>query len=182
MPGVVPKELLDAAELLTSAGAEGDLLSEARQRRATSTAYYAVFHAITARVAQTVFATADEAFARRVRRWIGHGDVATVARWASQLEGTAGGSPPAHIQALLAPADAVVHVDADTVLIADGFLALLDRRERADYDHDAVFYWVDTNEHTRLARQVVEVVESAESDAAKRFFGLVGMQARVQQR
>jgi hypothetical protein len=75
-----------------------------------------------------------------------------------------------------------VHVDADTVTIADGFLELNDKREQADYDHDAVFSRPDTLGHIALAREVISVVESANSDEALRFFGLVAMQAKIQQR
>jgi len=45
-----------------------------------SSAYFAVLHAIGGRVAETVFPSADDAFRRRVRRWIGHGDIRNVAR------------------------------------------------------------------------------------------------------
>jgi len=147
-----------------------------------STAYYAVFHAVSGRVVETVFPSADEAFRRGVRRWIGHGDVEAVSGWASRIVGTAGGVPPPHIVKLLAPAGGMTHVDADTVKIADGFLELLDKREAADYDHDAVFTRRDTRAHIALARDVVAVTDAAQSDAALRFFGLIGMRAKIQAR
>ena len=131
---------------------------------------------------ETVFATADEPFRRRVRRWIGHGDIRNVAHWVSQVQGTAGGTPPAHIQALLSPVGGPVLIDTDTATIADGFLELNDKRELADYDHDAVFSRPDTLGHINLARQVVDVVESARGDEAVAFFGLIAMQAKIQKR
>jgi hypothetical protein len=136
---IEPDKLLDAADRLAPAEASRGRPPYTAHRRAVSTAYYAVFHAIGAQVAGTVFSTADAAFRQRVRRWIGHGDVRVVARWVSQLDSTTGGSPPAHIQALLAPSGSPAHIDADTVAIADGFLELNDKREQADYDHEAVF-------------------------------------------
>lgn len=179
---IEPDKLLDAADRLAPAQTGPGRPPYTAHRRAVSTAYYSVFHAIGGRVVDTVFPSADEAFRRRVRRWIGHGDIRNVARWVSQIQGAIGGTPPPHIVALLSPAGGPVHVDADTVTIADGFLELNDKREQADYDHDAVFSRPDTLGHIALAREVISVVESANSDEALRFFGLVAMQAKIQQR
>lgn len=147
----------------------------------TDAAYYAVFHAIGERVARQVFPAADDVFLDRVRRWIGHTDIKTVATWVGQLQGTLRGSPPPHIAALLAPGG-VTQVDADTVAIADGFLELHEKREQADYDHQAVFTRPDSLGHVALAKQVVGLVDQVSSDEAARFFGLVAMQSRVQPR
>jgi len=179
---IEPDKLLSAADLLAPARPGRGRPSYTAHRRAVSTAYYAVFHAISGRVVETVFASADEAFRRRVRRWIGHGDIRNVARWVSQLQGTTPGAPPGHIRTLLSPGVATAHIDADTATIADGFLELNDKREQADYDHDAVFTRPDTLGHIALARQVVGVVDGAQSDEALRFFGLIAMQAKIQQR
>lgn len=179
---IEPDKLLDAADRLAPAQPGPGRPPYTAHRRAVSTAYYAVFHAISERVAATVFPGADPAFQQRIRRWIGHADIRTVAQWVSQLQGTTAGSPPSHIQALLSPGGAPAHIDVDTVAIADGFLELNDKREQADYDHDAVFTRPDTRGHIALARQVVAVVEQTQSDAMKRFFGLVGMQSKIQAR
>jgi hypothetical protein len=150
-------------------------------RRAVSTAYYAVFHAITERVAATVFPQADDAFTQSVRRWIGHGDIRNVSRWVAQLQGTSTGNPPAHIQALLAPRGQPA-VDRDTATIADGFLELNEKREQADYDHESVFTRPDTLGHIALARTVVDLVGQTNTEPALRFFGLIALQARIQNR
>jgi hypothetical protein len=80
------------------------------------------------------------------------------------------------------PAGGPVHIDADTVTIADGFPELNDKREQADYDQDAVFSRPDTLGHIALARQTVAVVGAANSDEVLQFFGLIAMQAKIQQR
>jgi hypothetical protein len=147
-----------------------------------STAYYAVFHAITARAAQVVFPDADDAFRRRIRRWIAHGDIRNVSRWIAQLQGTSSGNPPSHIMALLDPSGGPTHIDAATAAIADGFLELNDKREQADYDHDEVFTRPDTRGHLALARRVVELIEQTDSDEVKRFYGLIALQAKIQAR
>jgi hypothetical protein len=179
---IEPDKLLDAADRLAPSQPGRGRPPYTAHRRAVSTAYYALFHAITERVAAAVFPTADATFSRRIRRWIGHGDIRQVAQWVSQQQGTAGGSPPAHIQGLLAPPGGGPHVDADTAAIADAFLELNDKREQADYDHDAVFTRPDTRGHIALARQAVATVENADSDAANRFFGLIAMRAKIQAR
>lgn len=184
MPGypIEPDKLLDAAERLAPASAGRGRPPYTAHRRAVSTAYYAVFHAISQRVVEAAFPSADTPFRQSIRRWIGHNDIRTVARWLSQIQGTTSGNPPPHIKALLAPTNTPPHIDADTILIADGFLELNEKRELADYDHDAVFTRPDTRGHIALARQVVATVEQAQSDPVQRFFGLIAMQSKVQAR
>jgi hypothetical protein len=179
---IEPDKLLDASERLAPARPGRGRPPYTAHRRAVSTAYYAVFHAITERVAERVFADADADFKRSIRRWIGHGDIRTVARWISQIHGTSTGSPPPHIKTLLDPAGGPTHVDADSAAIAEGFLELNDKREQADYDHDAVFTRPDTQGHIALAQRIVELVERTDTDAVKRFYGLIAMQAKIQPR
>lgn len=145
---IEPGKLLEAAEQLAPAETGRGRPAYTFHRRAVSTAYYAVFHAITDRVVKAPFTEADVAFLRKVRR---------------RLEGEA-------------------HIDDDTLTIADGFLELNEKREEADYDHDAVFTRPETLDCLALARDIVETVERTQTDAAKRFFGLVAMQADVRNR
>jgi hypothetical protein len=179
---IEPEKLLDAAERLAPAKAGRGRPPYTAHRRAVSTAYYAVFHAVTARVAEVVFPSADDDFRNRVRRWIGHGDVRTVAGWVSQVQGTSKRSLPPHIAALGGGAAVPPFIDADTGAIADGFLDLNDKREQADYDHEAIFTRADTRGHLALARATVHVVEGTRTDEAACFFGLIALQARIQNR
>ena len=179
---IEPDKLLEAADRLAPASAPRGRPPYTAHRRAVSTAYYALFHAITDRVVKAPFTEADTAFLRKVRRWIGHSDIGTVAAWVSQIDGTRQGSPPAHIEALLVAPDGTTHIDAETLIIADAFLELNEKREQADYDHDAVFTRPDTLDLIELARRAIATTERTQSDAAKRFFGLIAMQAKVQKR
>lgn len=179
---IEPGKLLDAADRLAPLNPGPGRPSYTGHRRAVSTAYYAVFHAITDRVAKAAFTEADAPFLQKVQRWIGHADIRTVAIWVSQLEGTTGGRPPRHIESLLRPHSRVTHIDSDTLTIADGFLELNERREQADYDHDAIFTRSDTLGHLALARSVVATIERTQTDATKRFFGLVAMRSNIQSR
>lgn len=124
---------------------------------------------------------ADATFRDRVRRWIGHGDIKAVASWIGQLQGTIPGTPPRHIAVLLGPS-ATPFIDAATGALADGFLELHEKREQADYDHDAVFTRPDTLGLIALARQTVDLATTGNSDELRLFFGLVAMQSRVQAR
>lgn len=177
-----PGKLLETADRLVPLNPGRGRPSYTNHRRAVSTAYYAVFHAITDRVAKAAFDEVDTPFLRRVQRWIKHGDIRMVAVWVSQMEGTTAGTPPRHIEALLQPAPGLTHIDADTLTIAEGFLGLNEMREQADYDHDAVFTRPDTLSHVALAKSVVATVEGTQTDAAKRFFGLVAMRSNIQSR
>jgi hypothetical protein len=179
---IEPAKLMEVVDRLAPPEAPRGRPAYADHRRAVSTAYYALFHAITDRVVKAPFTEADDPFLRRVRRWVQHADIKQVAIWVSQLEGTRQDSPPAHIRALLAPSDDHTHIDPETVTMAEGFLELNEKREQADYDHDAVFTRPDTLGLVALARQVIEVTVTTQSDPAKRFFGLIAMQAKVQKR
>jgi hypothetical protein len=174
-------KLLAAASLLVPAKPGRGRPSYTAHRRGVSTVHYAVFHAIGERVVRQVFPTADAIFRDRVRRWISHTDVKTVATWIGKLAGTLPGGPPPHIAVLLAPTG-VPSFDADTLSIADGFLELHEKREQADYDHQAVFTRPDTLGLLELARQVVATVEAIDTDESRLLFGLIALQAKVQAR
>jgi hypothetical protein len=175
------EKLLDTAERLVPREAERGRPAYADHRRAISTAYYAVFHAICDRVAKTIFPDADEAFLNQIRRWVRHGDIKEVSMWVSQLEGRQSGSPPRHIAALLKGGSGT-HVDAYTLTIADGFLVLNDKREQADYDHEAVFTRAETLLLIDLAKAIVVTVEEFDTDSTKRFYGLIAMRSKIQAR
>jgi hypothetical protein len=174
-----PAQLLALAENLALTNARGGASQSMERRRAVSTAYYAAFHAISGRVAATVFPNAEQIFQQRICRWIAHNDIRTVARWVSGLQGT-GKGVPSHIKDLLAGIKGPI--DADTVLIAEGFLELHEQREEADYDHEAVFENIDTQAHITNARQIVDLAQKSSSAQVQQFFGLIAMQAQVRGR
>jgi hypothetical protein len=66
--------------------------------------------------------------------------------------------------------------------MAYGYLELNDKREQADYDHEAVLTRADTLSQIDLAKATVAVAEETQSDPAKRFFGLIAMRAKIQSR
>lgn len=177
-----PVQLLALAEALALPKPGGGASSESTERRrAVSTAYYAVFHAISGRVAASVFPSAEQIFRQRISRWIAHTDIRTVARWVVGQGPGDGKGVPSHIRELLKDIEGP-HIDADTVLIAEGFLELHEQREEADYDHEAVFENIDTQAHITNARQIVDLAQKSSSAQVQQFFGLIAMQAQVRGR
>lgn len=177
---IEPDKLLTTADVLAPPSVGPGRPSYTSHRRATSTAYYALFHAITGRVVDAVFTGESEDFKQRVSRWVAHRDVAEVCRWVIAVRGTRQYPVPRAIRSLLAPAAGPSHIGPDTVAIAAAFLELYERRLEADYDHEAVFTRWETRRHLALARQAVSLVESAHSRAVQTFFGLIAMSARPQ--
>jgi hypothetical protein len=175
---IEPDKLLAAADVLAPPAARRGRPAYTAHRRATSTAYYALFHAITNRIVEGVFAAATDEFKQHVRRWVAHREIADVCRWVSALRGTGGYPVPKGIRSLLAPPGGATTIDADTVTIADAFLELYEKRQDADYDHTAVFTRADTRGHIALARHAVALVEQANSPGVLIFFGLIAMQAK----
>jgi len=92
------------------------------------------------------------------------------------------GKAPRHVRELLAGIEGPLHIDADTIAIAEGFLKLHEQRDQADYDHEEVFRHADTRRYIALARRVVELAQKSDSDQAQQFFGLIAMQAQVRGR
>ena len=147
-----------------------------------STAYYALFHAITARVADTIFPDTDDEFRLRVRRWIGHGDVAQVSRWIGQATGMRHGSPPDHISAVLTPPQGNGLTTGVVGVIAADFLELQERREEADYDHEAVFTRTATRSLIAQAEAAVNAVATTDGADANRYFGLIALRTSIRSR
>jgi hypothetical protein len=129
-------------------------------------------------VVDGVFGGAPDEFKQHVRRWIAHRDIAEVCRWVLAVAGTGGYPLPRSIRLLLAPPQGPARIDADTIALADAFLELYEKRQEADYDHEAVFTRADTRGHIALARRAVELTEQANSGAVQTFFGLIALKAK----
>lgn len=61
-------------------------------------------------------------------------------------------------------------------------LKLNDKREQADYDHEAVFTRADSLTQIDLAKLVVGRAGQTETRSARHFFGLIAMRAKIQSR
>lgn len=105
----------------------------------------------------------------------------TVSTWAvKKFTGT--GSPPRHIDALFDPPAGTITVDQTTADIAEAFIELHDKRQQADYDHEAVFSRADTLGHLHLANDTVKALSNPPTPELTQFFGLIALRSRIQDR
>lgn len=119
---IYPEELLALADELVGRGAGSGRPRTIRLRRGISTAYYAVFHELSAAIVVAVIAPQSwDARAAGVARWIAHTDLAALSRAAT-------GSGNKALRTALGA------VSQDTERIAQAFLDLQDERHQADYD------------------------------------------------
>lgn len=119
--------LLSVAEAL----ARFDDTSTAADRRAVSTAYYALFHGLVSdAVRRTTEDDPDRDDDRRTySRWYAHGEIRTVSQWVVRL--ARGETVPNGVPVLLGSPP------TDLVDLARTFVQLQEARHEADYDHSA---------------------------------------------
>jgi hypothetical protein len=167
---IKPEWLLRLArELATGTGGAGQPRNT-NLRRASSTAYYALFHAISLGTAREALPGALESEHFSYARYVSHAAIKQVCGWLS------GAAPPQHLL------DTVTRLRRNVGLsdVATVFTALQEGREEADYNHDA-----DINRPSTLALvsraedAVATLVEQAGSDDFRAFFGLVALQTSV---
>ncbi|WP_062432886.1 hypothetical protein [Herbidospora daliensis] len=130
----------------------------AHLRRATSTAYYALFHELVGQGTRRAVRGGSDDQRRTVSRWYAHGNFRQTARWVSAI--AAKTSAPDAVTLLLSSNG---HVDADLALLARTFTTLQRERHTADYDPDYKPTRFDTLGHVTSARLAV--------DAARRLDG-----------
>lgn len=138
-------ELLQLAGVLAGIGAGRGRPPTVQLRRSVSTSYYAVFHELSAHCVEAVFddVSGDERRRWRAARWIRHEHVRVLAQSVLNNRGK-----PALIDALSPAAP-------DLLVVAQGFLDLIDARHDSDYNHE---YDIDKRtalSHLALAQDVV---------------------------
>jgi hypothetical protein len=139
-------------------------------RRAISTAYYALFHAITRAAAENALPGASESEQNAFTRHFAHSAIKQACGWIN------GGTPPEAI----APTVDRLRADASITAIAATFIALNQAREDADYNHDA-----DITRPTALglihrSENAVKIVEAdAGSDEFRSFLGLLSLKTSL---
>lgn len=106
------------------------------QRRAISSAYYALFHElVSGSVAQVLPTDGGRDEARwGVARWYQHGEVRRVSEWVDALAARRGGVP-GQITDLFGGPAAPEQLPVGLVSVAESFVVLHEARQRADYDH-----------------------------------------------
>lgn len=168
---IEPQHLLDRAWAIARGEipAAGQPLTTTDYRRAISSAYYALFHAIT--LASASLFAPDDASRFEAVRWFRHGDLRVVTAWIH------GGKPPQGLEHSVG----MLREDARVRGVAVAFQRLHKARESADYNHSASFRRSDVHELVSLAQEAVDLVEApafADSAGGRQFLGLLALRAR----
>lgn len=139
-------------------------------RRATSTAYYALFHEIALSTASHALPGSTAAELQRATRHMTHTSIKTVAAW------IAGETPPKHLQTVVAR----LRANADLTSVASAFADLHEQRERADYDHEAGFTRTGTRALVEQAARSITLLRSNRADDDfNSFLGLVVLRTTI---
>ncbi len=121
-------------------------LTTADCRRAVSSAYYGLFHALTL-ASVSLFAPAGDARYELVR-WIRHADLKKVTAWVQ------GEKPPDGLETSVA----VLRDDEQVRKMAAAFQRLVTARENADYNHFSTFEQSDVLDYVRNAQEAVDLL------------------------
>jgi hypothetical protein len=164
---IKPEWLLRLARELAGEGAGQGQPRNTNLRRATSDAYYALFHAIAVAVANETLPNASAAEHHAFSRYVSHTAIKRVCEWVS------GATPPLHLQTVVNRLRANRSLSA----IASTFVALHEQREAADYDHNADFTRPGTLGYVRRADQAVAAIHaSTVDDDFRAVYGLITLQ------
>ena len=168
---IEPRRLLERAWAIAlgESPMAGQPLTTTDYRRAISSAYYALFHAITLATASIL--APDSASRHELVRSFGHGGLKRVTGWVH------GGKPPEGLERNVG----ALREDPRVRMLSAAFQRLIDAREMADYDHNASFLRSDVYDLAVLAQRAVDLVEDpafAASPEGRRFLGLMALRAR----
>lgn len=166
-----PQQLLERAwaVALGESPMAGQALTTTDYRRAISSAYYALFHAITLAAASIL--APDNASRHELVRSFGHGDLKRITVWVY------GGKPPEGLERSVG----ALRDDPRVRMLSAAFRRLIEAREIADYDHNASFLQSDVYDLVSIAHEAVDLVEDpafAASPGGRRFLGLMALRAR----
>lgn len=142
----------------------------ANLRRATSTAYYAAFHAMALAVADVALPNAPQREQWGAARYVTHTAIKQVCGW------VAGAAPPRHLL------ETVIRLRRDATLSRDCnvFLGLLLNREAADYDHSADVTRANALADVRDATSLVDHLEARpRSTATAGLLGLIALRTSI---
>jgi hypothetical protein len=168
-----PDWLLRLAGELAGEGAGQGQPRNTNLRRATSSAYYALFHAIALAVAAEALPNAPPAELHGYARYVNHAAIKQVCDWIS------GNKPPPHLRQVIDR----LRQNATLSAVASAFVVLQEEREAADYDHQADFTRPATLGLLGRARTgVASIGAEAASDDFRAPFGLIALQTTIRGR
>ncbi|MEV4838748.1 hypothetical protein AB0K05_29885 [Nonomuraea sp. NPDC049486] len=124
-------------------------------RRATSTAYYALFHELVQHGARRAARNGPREHQQAIGRWYAHGNFKKAARWVEDI--AAGRTPPNPVRLLLID-PLTGSAPADLEVLASAFNELLEARHGADYDPVFDATRLGTLGHINTARSGIEAI------------------------
>lgn len=131
-------------------------------RRATSAAYYALFHELTLSVVGHLLPGSSDDEKRKAARRVSHASIKSAADW------IAGDTPPKHLDVVVLR----LRRNRDLTDVAQAFKELQDERERADYDHEADLTRPGT--HARIEQAARAVALLRQNQGAEEFSSFLG--------
>lgn len=166
-----PAKLVDAADALIDHHAgKGGRPRSVWLRRAVSTAYYALFHAISLEAAAHLLPSGRTHDQLAMARAFGHREIKTCCEW---IAGRRGG-----IQRPVLPIVQTLK-RGSVVDVADSFCDLQEARHRADYDHLATFGKAASSAHVLDARRSIARLSAASPQEREALFSLLALRSRM---
>lgn len=171
-PSLAPDDLLTHAERLVQPSIAATDVTDIDLRRSVSACYYALFHAITSRLAGHLLPDTNGIGRAHLVRSIDHHAVRRVSHWIARNS-----TPPAHVAAHVAD----LRGERSLVAVSDAFLELMDSRHRADYDRLAVHDEALARNVLASSRNAVDALGNLDdrSEAAAVWRALICLAARV---
>lgn len=139
-------------------------------RRAASTAYYALFHALALAVVRHSLPGGSTNEIYSAARYVSHSSIKQVCEW------IAGDTPPRYLLDIVER----LRTNVDVTAVANTFIDLHEQRERADYDHLAAFTRPGTHALVAESDKAVRIVDThSDREDAQAFLGLILLRTRT---
>ncbi|TLP60957.1 hypothetical protein [Microbispora triticiradicis] len=149
-------DYLHLAETLAGFKAEPRHPRAAYLRRATSTAYYALFHELVQHGAKRAGRKGPSEHKQAIGRWYAHGNFKKTARWVQDIG--AGRTTPNPVRLLMVdPGNQAVPTDLE--VLSDAFGELQEARHGADYDPAFAATRLSTLAHINTARSGIDAIK-----------------------
>lgn len=155
---ISPKQMLATATKLAGVDAGPGRPARSDLRRATSTAYYALFHQISIHGAYATVLTADDDEVADVARWFTHKGIyeaSMVVRDAADAAAGAKGAKAVAVELVRAGSDHEA-VPGELTVLAASVIDLQKARHDADYSHHVDPRRADARAHVGAARKALD--------------------------
>jgi hypothetical protein len=135
-------------------------------RRATSTAYYALFHELVQHGARRAAGAGPIGHQQAIGRWYAHGNFKKAARWVEDI--ASGRTPPNPVRLLLVdPVTGAAPVDLE--VLASAFSELQEARHGADYDSSFDATRLSVLGHVNTARSGIDAIKRMDKSNLHQF-------------